>query len=642
MKHFLKKTLIIFLGIIQFFVLVKPLPVYAADMETMEEKSTPSGIAYSDLEERIQKFIAERESGTASVSLAVFDHRETLYQSYYGYANIDQKLAVDENTVYEWGSVSKLLVWVSVMKLFEQGKIDLNKDIKEYLPKGFLTKLAYDTPITMINLMNHTAGWQETTYDIETKDASQIVSLDRALKMSEPAQIYKPGTVCAYSNWGTSLAAYIVECICGEDFNDYVKENIFDPLGMEHTSLAPDSTDNLWVYGQRKLLNCYSITSESYEDLGKCISYLLLYPSGSATGTLKDFLTFAKSFAPDKNERSPLFKNKNTLNIMLSATSYYGDSTIPRNCHGLWVLPYGVNIFGHNGNTLGCTSTLMFDPESGIGIVIMTNESGETAYNYGLLSLLFGAYVVDGTAITVSADLSGIYTLARTYDKGFSRIYHILGSFMPLSKTESKDVYKVSIGQGKLTQVSNNQYIMDNENGWKYLMYLDKMEDGKLTFQMMSSDCIKENTLVFALKVLLVLCGFFAFLYAIIALIRIILCAAIRKLRHKEFEISSYKLFDISRVITLLSILVNAYMIFLVIFLSLDGASVTLQKVWWKCIIIGILSFIPVGNTVVLFLKSKNSWGTRKEKMKYIRTVVFGYMLSLNVWYWQMFDFWSC
>lgn len=213
---------------------------------------------------------------------------------------------------------------------------------------------------------------------------------------------------------------------------------------------------------------------------------------------------------------------------------------------------------------------------------------------------------------------------------------------MPLSKTESKDVYKVSIGQGKLTQVSNNQYIMDNENGWKYLMYLDKMEDGKLTFQMMSSDCIKENTLVFALKVLLVLCGFFAFLYAIIALIRIILCAAIRKLRHKEFEISSYKLFDISRVITLLSILVNAYMIFLVIFLPLDGASVTLQKVWWKCIIIGILSFVPVGNTVVLFLKSKNSWGTRKEKMKYIRTVVFGYMLSLNVWYWQMFDFWSC
>ena len=105
MKPF-KKALIVFLAIIQFFVLVRPLPVYAADMETVEEKSTPSGIAYSDLEERIQKFIAERESGTASVSLAVFDHTETLYQSYYGYANIDQKLAVDENTVYEWGSVS--------------------------------------------------------------------------------------------------------------------------------------------------------------------------------------------------------------------------------------------------------------------------------------------------------------------------------------------------------------------------------------------------------------------------------------------------------------------------------------------------------------------------------------------------------
>lgn len=642
MKHFIKKAFIVFWTIIQLFALGMPLPVYAADMETVEEKSTPSGITYSDLGEKIQKYIAERESGTASVSLAVFDHREILYQSYYGYANIDQKLAADENTVYEWGSVSKLLVWVSVMQLFEQGKIDLDKNIKEYLPKDFLTKLAYGSPITMINLMNHTAGWQEITYDIETKDVSQIVPLDKALKMSEPAQIYKPGTVCAYSNWGTSLAAYIVECISGEDFYVYVKKNIFAPLGMEHTSLAPDCSDNLWVQEQRKLLNCYSITSESYEDYGKCISYILLYPSGSATGTLKDYLAFARSFVPDKNERCPFFKNKDTLNIMLSATSNYGDSAIPRNCHGLWALPYSVNILGHNGNTAGCTSTLMFEPESGAGIVIMTNEYGETAYNYGLLSLLFGEYAGDGTSITKSTDLSGIFTMARTYEKGFPRIYHILGSLMPLSKTEDKNVYKLSIGQGKLTQKSNNQYIMDNENGWKYLMYLDKTEDGQLELQMMSSDCLKENTLVFALKLLLVLLGFFAFLYAIIASIRIILCAAIKKLRHKEHDTRSCKIFDISRVVTLLSILMNAFMIYLVIFLPLNGGSVKLQNVWWKCIIIGLLSFIPVGNTVVLFIKNKSFEGTGKQKSKYILTAVFGWLLSLNVWYWQMFDFWSC
>jgi len=640
MNHFIKKAVVIFLAAVQIIALINPISVYAADKGT--ERSTTTGIAYSDLDENIQKFIQERKSGTASVSLAVFDNSETLYQSNYGYADIDNKLAVDENTVYEWGSVSKLLVWTSVMQLYEQGKIDLDVDIQKYLPEGFLTKLAYDTPITMVNLMNHTAGWQETTYDIETKDASKIIPLDQALKQSEPAQIYEPGKVCAYSNWGASLAAYIVECISGEDFYDYVQKNIFAPLGMEHTSLAPDCSDNLWVQEQRKLLKCYSITTDSYEDYGQCISYILLYPAGSATGTLNDFLTFAKVFVPEKKEQCPVFKNNDTLDIMLSATSYYGDSAIPRNCHGLWTLPYGVNVLGHNGNTAGCSSTLMFDPESGIGIVIMTNECGETAYNYGLLSLLFGEYTGDETSITKSPNLSGIYTLSRTYEKGYTRIYHILGSLLPLSKTEDEHVYKLSIGQGTLTQKTNNEYIMDNGNGWKYLMYLVKTEDGNTTLQMMSADCNKENTIVFVLKVLLILLGFIAFLYAIIALIRIMLCTAVKKLQHKKYYISTYKVFDISRMITLLSILINAFMIYLIILLPLNGASVTIQKVWWKCTITGIMSIIPVAYTVVLFINNKKFEGTRKQKMSYIMTAVFGGILSLNVWYWQMYNFWSC
>lgn len=182
---------------------------------------------------------------------------------------------------------------------------------------------------------------------------------------------------------------------------------------------------------------------------------------------------------------------------------------------------------------------------------------------------------------------------------------------------------------------------MDNGNGWKYLMYLTNTEDGNTTLQMMSADCIKENTIIFALKVLFVLLGFFSFLYAIIALIRIMICVVIKKLHHKDY-ISSCKVLGISRVITLLSILMNAYMIYLVILLPLNGASVTTQNVWWKCTIAGVLSIIPIGYTVVLFIKNKDFEGTRKQKMRYIMTAVFGWMLSLNVWYWQMYNFWSC
>lgn len=79
----------------------------------------------------------------------------------YGYTHIDKQLKVTSNTVFELGSVTKLLVWTSVMQLVEQGTLDLNENIRTYLPDGFLTNIQYDSPITMLHLMHHNAGWED-------------------------------------------------------------------------------------------------------------------------------------------------------------------------------------------------------------------------------------------------------------------------------------------------------------------------------------------------------------------------------------------------------------------------------------------------------------------------------------------------
>ena len=92
----------------------------------------------------------------------------------------------------------------------------------------------------------------------------------------EPEQIYEPGTVTAYSNWGVALAAYIVECVSGMSFADYVHQNIFEPLGMEHTAIAVNLSDNTWVQEQRSELECYTIDGELIED---CFYYITLYPA---------------------------------------------------------------------------------------------------------------------------------------------------------------------------------------------------------------------------------------------------------------------------------------------------------------------------------------------------------------------------
>ncbi len=152
-----------------------------------ETQITPSGISYDDIDTEIDAYIKKYEAGLASVGTCVFDESGIIYEGYYGYSDMEAGILADEETVYEWGSTSKLFVWVSVMQLKEQGKLDFETDIREYLPEGFLTKLQYeDETITMLNLMNHDAGFQESIYENQLATEDELYdSLEEAVKACE-------------------------------------------------------------------------------------------------------------------------------------------------------------------------------------------------------------------------------------------------------------------------------------------------------------------------------------------------------------------------------------------------------------------------------------------------------------------------
>lgn len=236
---------------------------------------TPSGIPYAEIGRYIDSYIAEREAGLASCVVSVFDQNGVIFTGYYGYSDIENGISAGEETVYEWGSCTKLLVWVSVMQQWEQGRIDLCADIREYLPDGFLTKLQYeDEKITMLNLMCHNAGFQESFYENQQAAPDEVYdTLEEAVKACECYQAYHPGEYTAYSNWGTALAAYIVERTSGEDFVTYVNRHIFEPLGMRHTSVDPKFSDNEWVAEKRRELKCYARYNdpENNDDYGECL-----------------------------------------------------------------------------------------------------------------------------------------------------------------------------------------------------------------------------------------------------------------------------------------------------------------------------------------------------------------------------------
>lgn len=349
----------------------------------------PSGMTYEDIETAIDDYVKEYQDTTVGMECAVFDREQIIFQKEYGYINKEDNIELTEDSVLDWGSISKTLIWVSAMQLWENGQLDLKRDIREYLPDGFLDGLRYNTPITMTDLMNHQGGFQEELTDIYLQDYDRVLPLEEQLQKNMPVQIFEPGTVTAYSNWGAALAAYVIECISGQTYDNYVKERIFEPLGMEHTAIRPDLSDQEGILEKR-------LETKAYWSNGKERSvsfyHISLYPCGMCAGTMNDFILYAQALIPEEGRKSPLFKNESTLEELFSPTSYIGDSKNARNCHGFLVDYYGVPVLGHGGNSCCCSARLSIDLESGIGTVVMANQYLEEVYTKNMLPLIYGTY----------------------------------------------------------------------------------------------------------------------------------------------------------------------------------------------------------------------------------------------------------
>jgi CubicO group peptidase (beta-lactamase class C family) len=177
---------------------------------------------------------ALKVSDIAGACVAVVKDGQVLTERGYGFADVEKRTPVDPKlTLFRPGSVSKLITWTAVMQQVELGKIDLDADINQYL--DFKVPGLGGKPITMRNLMQHTAGFEEQVKDIisEKPPAPSFVAL---LKAWVPERVFAPGTTPAYSNYGASLAGYIVQRVSGEPFDEYLERHIFAPLDMKYST----------------------------------------------------------------------------------------------------------------------------------------------------------------------------------------------------------------------------------------------------------------------------------------------------------------------------------------------------------------------------------------------------------------------
>lgn len=175
------------------------------------------------------------------MSIAVVTPEGTITRGY-GIADMESGEQVTEDTLFRIGSIAKLFVWMSVHMLIDEGKIDPDADINTYL-EGIAIPEAFGAPVTMRDLMAHRAGFEDTYRNF--LDPDRDVPLLEALKRDMPRRVAPPGERTAYSNWGTLLAALVVEQVSGTDYYEFVRRRILAPAGLTATTLHdPDTGRN--------------------------------------------------------------------------------------------------------------------------------------------------------------------------------------------------------------------------------------------------------------------------------------------------------------------------------------------------------------------------------------------------------------
>ena len=218
-----------------------PLPASATAVGTgsttdTNATGTPPALTGEDLStffDGLMPFALQR-GDVAGAVISVVKDGKIIFAKGYGYADLKTRAPPSpETTLFRPGSTSKLFTWTAVMQLVQQGKLNLDRNINDYL--DFAIPPRDGKPITLRDLMTHTPGFEDTARGLINVGAQQVV-LDDYLKTHLPARIFPPGEIVAYSNYGCGLAGYIVQRVSGQRFEDYVRQHIFVPLDMQHST----------------------------------------------------------------------------------------------------------------------------------------------------------------------------------------------------------------------------------------------------------------------------------------------------------------------------------------------------------------------------------------------------------------------
>lgn len=349
----------------------------------------------TELNSMMESIIEEGKSKGAILSI-VKDGNTKLCKGY-GYADEYLGYKVNGNKIaFRIGSVSKTFVAAAAQILNEEGKLTMDSDISVYMESDF-PKLKYS--VTMKQLLTHTAGFEDMVTGMAVYNVSDTEPLKVSVRKYMPNQIYKPGEVISYSNYGIALAAYVIECITNQDFAEYCEQQIFKPLDMNRTTF--------------KFMHDIVYVSKPYLPSGNetIEPHMNLYPEGSVVSTAEDMAKYMKWLLDNDDTRilsleskEDMFKKSFTMSEELEGTGYIWNRKARNN-----------NIlYEKKGETLNFYTRIALYPKEETGIFLSFNtyvpEKDINVIINKAIDLIYGEkqnYSLDSGKASI--DIKGLY-----------------------------------------------------------------------------------------------------------------------------------------------------------------------------------------------------------------------------------------
>lgn len=333
-------------------------------MEPKSVNSYPRDATIAEAIAQIDHHVADlmREQATPGLALAITDRDRLLAVRNYGFANLDARLPVTDDTLFESGSIGKSFTAICYLQLAAEGKVDLQAPIADYLP--WFSVRSQFAPITLHHLLSHTSGLVGGS-DFSPDQRYEVW----ALRETEAAE---PGVRFRYSNVGYKVLGLALEAITGRPYGEVVQERILTPLGMHNTVpwITNDMRHRLAIgyhegFGDRpwRLEHGFQPAPWLESNTGDgCIC--------STAADLATYLRMLLNRGAGANGRV-----LSAESFMLMAMPYTGAAPDELYGYGIDLSPKdGRQRIGHSGGMVGFISSMLGDVDSGIGVIVFKNS----------------------------------------------------------------------------------------------------------------------------------------------------------------------------------------------------------------------------------------------------------------------------